>query len=130
KFYLEQLEKLYQIFRGYPLYVYLFTEDPQPLVIKERFEKHFREKKIQFDCRTSINNEFLNVLEDFFAIMQFDCFIHGESNYALCISKIHDFMMDIYPKEGKFKYGFNVITKVNTTIRPQLFPEHLKNCYN
>ncbi|MFC1894381.1 hypothetical protein ACFLYH_00345 [Candidatus Dependentiae bacterium] len=124
KYYIDQLKKVHQMFAGTPLYVYIFTDDSNPRSIKERFEKQFtQDYNIQFDCRTSGNNHDSNVLYDFFAFNQFDCFIHGLSNFARCASCLAYNYLDIQPVFGRVD-GKLVVTEVkfieNESLKPEL----------
>lgn len=66
--------------------------------------------------RKTENNHHSNILEDFFAMMQFDCLIRPESNFSIVASKIADFKVVINPIEFKFENGNPIITKVHTQI--------------
>ena len=38
-----------------------------------------------------------NMLEDFFALTQFDCLVRPDSNFSIAAEKISDFKIIIYP---------------------------------
>ncbi len=122
-FYYEQLEKICRIVKGKPLYVFLFTDDPDPVRLKQGYEKRFEHEDVLFDCRRSINHDRIHVIEDFFALSLFDCIIHGESNYALCISLISDYAVQIYPYSFHKEKGQIIIDGIHVKINQQLLKE-------
>lgn len=93
-FFISEIQSLLKQFPGRKLYVYLFTDDKEPIKIKEKYEKIFSTEPVLFDCCRGQNSPNLNVLEDFFAMIQFDCLIHGESNFSLCASKLADYLYE------------------------------------
>ncbi len=98
EFYLDQLRKLYYIFDEQPFYVYLFTDDEDAGTIKKKYQQTLADLDIKFDCREEGNRWDANVLEDFFALTQFDCAIHGESNFSVCAGFLADYKVEILPK--------------------------------
>lgn len=85
-FYIKALQHLSGLFEGQPLYIYIFTDHPQPTELRSNFEAELMRLGIGndpiFDCRMSENRYDLNVLEDFFHMMQFDCVIRPDSSYS------------------------------------------------
>lgn len=91
-FYLNSLKQIANHFEGQPLYVRIFTDDPQPTIIRDRYLSKLKdwgiENPIMIDCRISGNSHDSNVLEDFFMMTQFDCLIRPDSNFSRCVSGI------------------------------------------
>ena len=50
-FYIRQIKNLYYMLNKHPLYVYLFSDDNNPLGIVHKFEHDLSELDIQFNCR-------------------------------------------------------------------------------
>lgn len=98
EYYFEQLEQLIKLCGNRPLYVYLFTDDPNPISLKQQFEDLFSHENILFACRTDVNRHDLNVIEDFFALLEFDCLIRPESNFSIIPSLMKEYQLLIYPK--------------------------------
>ncbi len=96
-FYIDQIRQIYEILDKQPLYVYIFTDENEPLKLVEKYQHHLTGMDIQFDCRVTDNNHYSNVLEDFFEMTRFDCLIRPESNYSLVASKIADYRVMIKP---------------------------------
>lgn len=91
-FYINGLKQIINHFKERSLYIYIFTDDPNPVAIKERYLKALRDytqhAKIVIECRTSENTHYLNILEDFFGIMQFDCLINPNSTFSKCAALV------------------------------------------
>ena len=98
EYYVEQIETLWALINHQPLYVYIFTDHPDPSSLKQMFEEKFTGRPIQFDCRISGNRHDANVLEDFFSMMQFDCIIRPVSHYSGIAAHLAHFKIDISPK--------------------------------
>lgn len=96
-FYIDHIKKLYFMLNKHPLYVYLFTDDNNPAQLMSTFKKCLQGYNIQFACREQNNSDTTNVIEDFFALQQFDCLIHSESNFSLIMGKIGNYLATIYP---------------------------------
>lgn len=98
EFFLEQLRRLYELLERQSLYVYLFTDDENPAIIKAKYQEHLLDLDMEIHCREKGNRWNTNVLEDFFALTQFDCAIHGESNFAICAGILADYKVEIFPQ--------------------------------
>jgi len=132
EYYIDQIAQLYQRCKGVPLYIFIFTDDDNPMAIKHRFEQIFSSGyNIKFDCRMTLNRHNINVLEDYFAFFQFDCFIHGLSNFAVCASWMGDHCIDIAPLEFKRENGKTIVSKLDIIERlhlaPKILTDHLSS---
>jgi len=96
-FYIAQIGQLYEILNNQPLYIHIFTDYGKPWKMVERFKAYHQDKDIVWNTRTETNNEDLNVLDDFFAMTEFDCLIRSESNYSIVASKIANYKVMIKP---------------------------------
>ena len=81
-FYIEQLKKITRIFPDRRIYVYLFTDHDNPGQLAVKYAQAVNCERMIIDYRTSENNEFINVLDDFFALTRFDCLIRADSNFS------------------------------------------------
>jgi len=68
------------MFPNSSLHVHIFTDDQNPNYLKNLFEQRF--KNFTFSCRQSKNRHNLNVVEDFFAMQDFDILIRSGSLYS------------------------------------------------
>lgn len=97
EFFISQLRHLYLLLNEQPLYVYIFTDDLRPERIALTFEHALKGCDIVFDYRVKGNCDTQNVVEDFFALSQFDCLIHSESNFSLIMSKLTNYKATMCP---------------------------------
>lgn len=97
EFYINQLRELYSFLHQPCLYVYIFTDDNNPLIITEKMREHFSGYNIIFECRNQNNSDTTHVIEDFFLMQQFDCLIHSESNYSYIPSRLTNYLFSAYP---------------------------------
>lgn len=116
EFYIQQLKELYILLQQQPLYVYLFTDDNHPEKLMAKFKDNLKGLAIEFDCRRQGNSDRANVLEDFFALQQFDCLIHSESNYSFIASKLGNYMVSMYPDSFHKEQGRIVYDHINVAI--------------
>lgn len=99
-YYCEALRKVSALFPGTVLYVFLFTDDLKPKEIVERYRKELADLPIRWGCREEGNGPKVHVMEDFFAMMQFDCLIRSLSNYTLIPACIGNYHVVITPKHN------------------------------
>jgi hypothetical protein len=114
-YYIEQLNQLYSLVNQEPLYVYIFTDHPNPEELLQMLREKFPQENIQFDCRLSHNHHNANVLEDLFSMMQFDCLIRAVSHYSIVASHLGDFKIEMFPKNGYWENDKFVISQVGIT---------------
>lgn len=96
-YYVEQIKKITEFFPTQKLYIYLFTDHDKPQEIIDTYQKIVNNPRIVWNCRQQENRQDLNVLEDFFALMQFDCLIRNDSNFSIIASKLGDYQILIAP---------------------------------
>lgn len=101
-YYIEQIKNISQIFKNKKIYVYIFTDDPNPEMIAQKYKNKINNDQIIFDYRKTENNYYTNVLEDFFSLLNFDCLIRSDSNFSLTASKVGSFDVQISPVHHKW----------------------------
>jgi hypothetical protein len=120
EYFMENIKKIYNLYKQ-PLYVFLFTDDPNPSSILEKYKRTINNKNITIECRMSgDNNHYSNVLEDLFSILNFDCFIRADSNLTIVASKLIDFQVLITPAHHRWEGRKLIIDKVDVAIRPDI----------
>ncbi|HEY5235391.1 MAG TPA: hypothetical protein VIJ14_04360, partial [Rhabdochlamydiaceae bacterium] len=87
QFYIDQIRRIGEIFRGRRLYCYIFTDDLNPQGIVETLRQGLRGVNVTLECRKAGNHHNSNVVEDFFALLQFDCIIRPCSNFSYMASR-------------------------------------------
>jgi len=116
QYYIDQIKKLSEILNDAPLYVYLFTDDSNPIAIREEYEWIVGKPNILFDCRREENRHDLNVIEDFFAMTEFDCLIRSQSHFARGVQLIGKHKIVIHPKQASWVDGKLVINVINIVM--------------
>jgi hypothetical protein len=116
-YYVEQVRHLYALCDEQPLYVHLFTDDLEPDQFLKRLKGKLSDLNIVWGGRTSDNRHNLHMIEDFFAMTQFQCLIRPDSNYSIAASKIADYSIIISPAHVSFVAGKPVIDRVEVVRR-------------
>ena len=92
-FYVEALNLLHSVIDK-PLYVFIFTDHLNPSEIREKMAAAFKGTDIIFECR---KERVSDILEDFFAMGDFDCLIRAGSNFSLLVSHLFPFKVVVSP---------------------------------
>ena len=80
-YYIEQIRRLDTILGHQPMYVYIFTDHKDSEHIADKYKKALNLPNVSFGYRK--NNAYENyVIEDLFAMTQFDCLIRSSSHYS------------------------------------------------
>lgn len=83
QYYIDCLKELAAMMPGKNLLVYIFTDDPEPEKIMERYSVQLKDyPRIIFSYRTKDNHHTKNVIEDLFSLTQCDCLISASSSFA------------------------------------------------
>lgn len=98
-FYINSIKKIVKFFKNKPLFIFIFSDDPNPEKFVDTLRKHAPSDKIEWAYRKN-NFHDANVLEDFFNLINFDCIIRSESNFSLCASKLTDYLVEISPQKA------------------------------
>ncbi len=101
-FYVDQIERIAQMFEGERLYVYIFTDDSYPEKIVKKFSDAVCNDRIVWGYRQTKNRYNANVLDDFFSIMKFDCLIRSGSNFSRFAQYLGNYQVTIYPRHARY----------------------------
>jgi len=96
-YYVEQLRAVLSLYPGQRIYVYLFTDDPNPAALVAECRRYITDDRISWDYRRARNHHASNVVEDFFSMQQFDCLIRPDSNLSIIAGRLGDFDCVISP---------------------------------
>jgi len=129
QFYLDQIKGLSEILGDVFLYVYIFTDDRNPLNIVERFRKVINNPNITFACRETENNYYSNVLDDLFAMSTFDCLIRPYSSLSQIAELIGNHKIVLSPHHGVWHEDKLIIDEVLITINDDNFLHVMKKIY-
>ncbi len=96
-FYIEQINRIAQVYNGVPLYIHIFTDDPNPENIVNMYKKDLAGLPITFGYRRTGNMHTRNVLEDLFSMSNFDFLIRPASGLSLFSQILGNHKLVIYP---------------------------------
>jgi hypothetical protein len=102
QYYIDQINKLSALLLGAPLYVYIFTDDPNPQELVERFRRVINKQNIVFATRDEKNLYKDRVVEDLLLMSQFDCLIRGSSGFSLASQYIGSYKIIFFPRNFKW----------------------------
>lgn len=118
EFFIDQIERLAAMFPADNLYVYIFTDHPEPAKLAKKFTRALNDPRITFDYRKEDNSHKANVLEDFFSMMDFDCLIRPGSNFTRFVQRLGNNKVVIYPESVKeIAPGKKVIDTIKVKTR-------------
>jgi len=129
-----QIKRVYEWNLKKPMHVFLFSDTKHPLELLANFRKSFQNTNITFDIQVHENVDLDFVVQDFFAMQQFDVLIATQSNFSMMASRLANFDMVIFPVHAIGQYPhwqidrIQVITKksawfpyeVNTILKDRL----------
>lgn len=99
-FYVNALHSIIDLVKDQSLYVFIFTDHPNPKELVTFFKSNIVHSSITWGWRENRGDRFYDqdVLEDFFSMIRFDCLIRSESHFSFCAAKLADYMIEISPK--------------------------------
>lgn len=98
-FYIQGVKAVKRLVGHQPLFVYVFTDAKEPALLKNRLKKAL--PGVEIECRTNQ----VDVLSDFFSMMEFDGIVRASSNLSLVAAKLGDMKVEIAPKHFTVKPG-------------------------
>jgi len=97
QFYVDGLKKLQSFFKGEQLYVYVFTDAHDREAVVHRIENKLNDPFVVFHKKGKGPVWDNNVLEDLFAMAQFDCLVRPHSAYSVIAQLIGNYKYIVYP---------------------------------
>jgi len=116
-YYIQQIKTLLNLFPDKPVYIFLFTDDPDPKSIADMYFESINNGRVIIDYRRTENNHYSNVLEDFFSMVGFDCLIRPDSNLSIALSKLGNFKALIVPITHRWEGTKLIIEKVSVLMQ-------------
>lgn len=113
QYYIDQLKTVFELYEGKPLHVHIFTDDPNPSKIVNIFKNALNDLHISFSCRTGKNTHDTHVLEDLFAMADFECLIRPSSGLSQAAQFFGNHTVVIAPASHKWEGKTLIIDKVD-----------------
>lgn len=117
QYYIDQITTVFELFENKPLYVHIFTDDSNPIAIVKRYKKALNNNQITFSCRTTKNTYKSNVLEDMFAMTDFECLIRPDSGLSEAAEFLGNHILVICPKSHRWEGHTLIIDMVTIKDR-------------
>jgi hypothetical protein len=118
QYYLDQLGMIRKILGPEKKFIiYLFTDDPNPAALAQRYQEHLTDTNVEFRFRAHDNSHDAHVVEDFYRMTQCDCLIRSSSLLARASQLIGNHKIIIHPIQGYWVDGTLVINPVGIIIR-------------
>ncbi len=100
QYYIDQLKYISEAYDHKPLFVHLFTDDPHPENLVQKYRIALNLENVTWSYRLKGNRHNANVVYDFYAMSQFDCLIRSDSRYAYAVQLIGNHKLVMYPDHG------------------------------
>jgi hypothetical protein len=117
EFFIDQIARIAELYPEENLYVFIFTDHPDPKKLVKKFQLTLNNPRITFGCREEGNSHKANVLEDFFSMMDFDCLIRPGSHFTRFVQRLGNNKLVIYPESVKEVNGKKVIDTIKIKQR-------------
>lgn len=99
-FFIEQLEYVLEKFSDKKLYVHIFTDDPRPDLIADKYRKALANSRITFGYREEGNAHNANVLDDLFMMAQCKVLIRSASYFSGIAAHLGRVKLEIVPSDA------------------------------
>ena len=116
QFYLDQIMTLKKLVGSDILIIYLFTDDPNPAALAERYQRYLDDPTIQFVYREN-NSHDTKIVEDFYIMSQCDCLIRSTSLFAKAAQLLGNHTIIMYPIVGTWDKDKVIINPAGIIIR-------------
>ena len=99
------------------MYIHIFTDDPYPEKLVSEFKEIIASSNITFAYNKRDDAYPNHIIDDFYALTQFDCLIRSCSNFSWAAQIIGNHKLIIYPLEEQWLDNTLIITKTRIIIR-------------
>ncbi|RTL05884.1 hypothetical protein EKK58_06625 [Candidatus Dependentiae bacterium] len=100
QYYIDQINRLEDLFPDKAIYVYLFTDYKDPEMLVELYKPYIKNKNIILKCHTKQQQAYMRFIDDYYNMAQTDCLIRPSSNFSRAAQFIGDHKVIIYPKQA------------------------------
>lgn len=118
-YYIKQIERLSHMLEHAPMYVYIFTDYAHPEEIAVKYKEALNLPNIIFDWRRQGHDYKKNIIEDLFALSQFEYLIRSISSYSGIGFLMGDHKLVLAPANAEWHDGTLLIDKVLLSSRNQ-----------
>jgi hypothetical protein len=96
-YYIEQINKLSELFYHRPLFVYLFTENRNSAEMIKKFQNEVTGHNVMFGCNKSTKMTRNSYVENYINMGKFDCLIRPTNNLGFLLEQMNDYLITVKP---------------------------------
>ncbi len=111
-FYVDQLKYVLDLYPEKKVYAHIFTDDPSPHLIAQKYERILNNPRLTFGYRTSDNSHDTNVLDDFFSMAEFEVLIRPSSCFSRMAGHLGRPKLEIWPTKNRWEGRKLIMTEV------------------
>lgn len=97
-FYIESIKKVSNYYSGKPLYIQLFTDDPNPQAIADSYKAQLGDLNVTFEFRKENNTAEVHILEDWFNMSQFEVLVRPDSSFSYTAAILGNHKLIVFPE--------------------------------
>lgn len=117
-YYIEQIKTMRRLISAEKsIIIHLFTDDPNPASIAQKYAQALNDSSITFAYRHNGNNYDHTIVEDFYYIAQCDCLIRSSSLFATAAQLLGNHTIIMYPIYGVWQDNKAIINPVGIIMR-------------
>lgn len=118
EYYIQALEKITHLIDAQQsIHVHLFTDDPQPAQLAQKYQNALSDPRVEFMYRATDNAHNKNVVEDYYAMAQCDYLIRSSSLLAKASQLLGNHKMILHPGHGYWDGNKVIIDLVHIVLR-------------
>lgn len=118
-FFISQLKYILDRFPERNLYVHIFSDDPRPDLIAEKYHKMLPSSNITYGYRKDANKHNANVLNDFFMISRCDIVIRADSFFSEMACHVGRVKLELWPNKSRWEKDTLLVTQIGIKERDQ-----------
>lgn len=112
EFFIDQVKRIVELYENQQFYLYIFTDHQKPEKLAKKFKLALNNSNVIIDYHKKDNKHNLNVLEDFFSMMQFDCLVRPGSHFSRFVERLGSAQLVIYPDSVKYLHDKTAVIDV------------------
>ena len=114
-YYVGQIRKITQLFKGLPLYFHIFSDSSDTEKIVALYRRRIKSKNVSFGFSKS-SQQPEDIIKDFLDLTKFQGIIRARSNFSKAASLVADFAVSVSPEHVTRRNNKVFINRVTTII--------------
>ena len=117
QFYIDQIIGLSEFFHDAPMYVRIFTDGNTPNQLLHDIKLHINKPNIVVECFNKPHADIHQVVNDYWAMSQFDCLIRPSSNLSWAAQLLGEHKIIIYPLHRHWEGHKLIVDEIKIILR-------------